>query len=88
MSKPNHTAIICVSAAGLALAWTIASELSGEKEIFAVGTSFTDCTEDVSCVSSIAELMAESFARYDAWVFIGVMGICIKSIALSSIPHN
>lgn len=81
MSKPNHTAIICVSAAGLALARTIASELSGEKEIFAVGTSFTDCTEDVSCVSSIAELMAESFARYDAWVFIGAMGICIRSIA-------
>lgn len=81
MSKPNRTAIICVSAAGLALARTIASELSGEKEIFAVGTSFTDCTEDVSCVSSIAELIAESFARYDAWVFIGAMGICIRSIA-------
>lgn len=81
MSKPNHTAIICVSAAGLALARTIASELSGEKEIFAVGANFTDCTEDVSCVSSIAELMAESFARYDAWIFIGAMGICIRSIA-------
>lgn len=81
MSTQNHTAIISVSSAGISLAQTIASEIPGETSIFTSGLSSTDPPKGVSAIPSIAALIAESFTRYDAWIFIGAMGICIRSIA-------
>lgn len=43
----------------------------------------THTGEGVRQIESIKTLLAETWAEYEAWVFIGAMGICVRSIA----PH-
>lgn len=59
-------AILPISPAGLPIAHTLARELPGS-EIFSI--------------SSVGMFIKENFVRYDAFVFIGALGICIRSIA-------
>ena len=82
MPQLDRTAIVCVSHISLSLAQTIASELSGEKKIFTIGLLPPEVSSaEVSTISSIADLVATSFSLFDAWIFIGAMGICVRSIA-------
>uniref|UniRef100_UPI0035A09B5C cobalamin biosynthesis central domain-containing protein n=1 Tax=Porphyromonas loveana TaxID=1884669 RepID=UPI0035A09B5C len=82
MPQLDRTAIVCVSHISLSLAQTIASELLGEKKIFTIGLLPTEVSSaEVSTISSIADLVATSFSLFDAWIFIGAMGICVRSIA-------
>ena len=71
------TAIIVISEAGIALAKTLEQELP-ESEIFSTGTD-TDCHS----ISNLQEAVPEIFHKFDAIIFIGAMGICIRAIA----PH-
>ena len=70
-------AIILISESSLPIARTLSNEFL-DSEIITT-TLAPDCTY----VSFYEEFMALSFHRYDAFIFIGAMGICVRTIA----PH-
>lgn len=69
------TAIILISKAGLNVAQLLLGELP-ESEIFTTQHE-SGCTH----IDSAGSFTAENFNRYDAFIFIGAMGICVRSIA-------
>lgn len=71
------TAIILISESGLPLARTLKQELP-EAEVYT-----TAQTEGTQQIDSVADFTAGSFCHFDALVFIGAMGICVRAIA----PH-
>lgn len=73
----NKIAIIISSDQGMQIARTIRQELP-EAELFAK-------REDSNCtrVDSITTFVSEQFSRYDAFIFIGALGICVRAIASS-----
>lgn len=73
----NKIAIIISSDQGMQIARTIRQELP-EAELFAK-------REDSICtrVDSITTFVSEQFSRYDAFIFIGALGICVRAIASS-----
>ena len=71
----NKIAIIISSEQGLQIARTIRQELPGT-ELFTKGEQ-ADCTG----ITSITAFVSEHFSRYDALVFIGALGICVRAIA-------
>lgn len=73
----NKIAIIISSEQGLQIARTIRQELPGT-ELFTKGEQ-ADCTG----ITSITAFVSEHFSRYDALVFIGALGICVRAIASS-----
>lgn len=69
------TAIILVSEAGLSTARLLLKELPGT-------AIFTPRREDgCTHIESAGSFTADNFNRYDAFIFIGAMGICVRSIA-------
>ncbi|NQY05698.1 MAG: precorrin-4 C(11)-methyltransferase [Flavobacteriaceae bacterium] len=44
-------------------------------------TRATEQNKDLKQIDSVIELMESSFQKYDAWFFIGALGICVRSIA-------
>ncbi len=68
-------AIILTSESSLSLALTIKSELSGA-EIYTKAE-----LKETTQISTIENFVAEAFGKVDAIIFIGAMGICIRSIA-------
>lgn len=72
------TAILFISEAGQPVAQTLGKELTGS-EIYTTTTPAEGCIR----IDSIATFMGEAFDRFDAFVFIGAMGICVRAIA----PH-
>ena len=71
------TAIILISEAGLRTAWTLLEQLpESETKVF---TTLQE--EDFNHIESVADFTAENFNRYDAFIFIGAMGICVRAIA-------
>ena len=71
----ENIAIILVSEGGLPTARLISHEL-GEAPVFTTHT-----LEGCQTIPSYAQFMAAHFREYDLFVFIGAMGICIRSIA-------
>lgn len=73
----NKIAIIISSEQGMQIARAIRQELP-EAELFAK-------REDSNCtrVDSITTFVSEQFSRYDAFIFIGALGICVRAIASS-----
>ena len=69
------TAIMLVSEAGLASALLLLKEFP-EAEIFTPRHE-DGCTH----IESTGSFTAENFNRYDTFIFIGAMGICVRSIA-------
>lgn len=69
------TAIILISEAGLKTAELLRNELS-DSEIF-TPRSEDGCTH----IPSVPDFTAGNFNRYDALIFIGAMGICVRAIA-------
>ena len=69
------TAIMLVSEAGLASARLLLKEFP-EAEIFTPRHE-DGCTH----IESTGSFTAENFNRYDTFIFIGAMGICVRSIA-------
>lgn len=75
MSK--HTvAVVAASPGGARTALRIAGEIPADLYSLAEAEGF-------ETVGALAPFMAERFARYEAWIFIGAMGICVRAIA----PH-
>ena len=71
----ENIAIILVSEGGLPTARLISHEL-GNARVFT-----THSLEGCQTFPSYAQFMAAHFREYDLFVFIGAMGICIRSIA-------
>ncbi len=71
----DKTAIILVSEAGLPLAQTIRREL-GEASIYTMHV-FEGC----ETIESYTRFMSAHFGDFEAFVFIGALGICVRSIA-------
>ena len=77
ISTRMKTAIILISEAGLRTAWTLLEQLpESETKVF---TTLQE--EDFNHIESVADFTAENFNRYDAFIFIGAMGICVRAIA-------
>lgn len=72
-----NIAIIAVSPAGHKIARVIKTEYE-HVSIFS-----THQGDEVEQIADIKAFVAERFRQFDAWVFVGAMGICIRSIA----PH-
>lgn len=69
------TAIILISETGLHIAQSLRNELSDS-------CAFTPRHEEgCTHIESIGNFTTENFNRYEAFIFIGAMGICIRSIA-------
>lgn len=73
----NKIAVIISSDQGVQIARTIRQELPGA-ELFATGER-----EGCTPVDSITTFVSEQFSRYDAFIFIGALGICVRAIASS-----
>lgn len=71
----NKIAVIIASDQGAKLALTIRQELPGAELYSAVEREH--CTP----ISSIQTFVSEQFSRFDALVFIGALGICVRAIA-------
>ncbi|WP_025663070.1 precorrin-4 C(11)-methyltransferase [Aquimarina megaterium] len=79
----EHTikvAILCFTDQGLSIAKTLQKEFYRSK-LFTTRT--VEVSKDIKQINSVTELIEDSFHNYDAWVFVGALGICVRSIA----PH-
>lgn len=76
--KQQHTiAIIAGTDRGLRLAEQIANELPGTM----VFSTRTELTASIQPIASIASFLSENYHQCQAFVFIGALGICVRSIA-------
>ena len=71
----NKIAVIIASDQGAKLALTIRQELPSAELYSAVER------EHCTTISSIQTFVSEQFSRFDALVFIGALGICVRAIA-------
>lgn len=74
----NRIAIIAVSPQSIEVAQTLRPELGQAVEIYS-----THQTSGVLEIADIKSFLAEHFTHFDAFIFVGAMGICVRSIA----PH-
>ena len=70
------TAIMIASDAGAQIAGLLRKELGQEVTVFSVKER-KECVQ----IDSIADFVARHFNDYEAFVFIGAMGICVRAIA-------
>ncbi len=78
MQVNSKVAIISFTDQGVTIAKTIQKELYRSK-VFT--TRDIEETKECKQITSVSELMEKSFHQYDAWVFVGALGICVRSIA-------
>lgn len=71
----KNIAIIAFSEKGNALAKTIKSEIS-EVEIFS-----SHKADGVNHISSASSFLTEEFNNYQSFIFVGALGICVRTIA-------
>ena len=69
-------AVLIASDAGAETAGIIRQELKEEITVFSAIER-----EGCVAVASIGEFVRECFNEYDAFVFVGAMGICVRAIA-------
>ncbi len=77
----EHTikvAILCFTDQGLSIAKTLQKEFHRSK-LFT--TRSVEITKDIKQIDAVSELIEKSFHTYDAWIFVGALGICVRSIA-------
>ena len=72
----ENVAIILVSEVGLPLAQTIRRELGASSAIYTMHT-----LEGCENISSYSGFMSDRFHDFGAFVFIGALGICVRSMA-------
>ncbi len=75
--KNKPTAILASTDRGVLLADRLCRELEGS----IVFSTRPGGASTVQPIASIADFLAASFADYDAFIFIGALGICVRSIA-------
>ena len=80
MEENQRVAILAFTDEGLKLGKTIQKEFYRSKLYTSRPTTFS---RDILALDNLTDLLATKFHRYDAWIFIGALGICVRSIA----PH-
>jgi len=75
--KNKPTAILASTDRGVLLADRLCRELEGS----IVFSTRPGGASTVQPIASIADFLAASFAEYDAFIFIGALGVCVRSIA-------
>nr|WP_302828728.1 precorrin-4 C(11)-methyltransferase [uncultured Bacteroides sp.] len=77
------TAIILVSEVSLSTAQLLLSELSEEKSETKTEIEIFTPRHEGGCthIESVSSFTSENFNRFDAFIFIGAMGICVRAIA-------
>jgi precorrin-4 C11-methyltransferase len=75
--KNKPTAILASTDRGVLLADRLYRELEGS----VVFSTRPGGAPTVQPIASIADFLASSFAEYDAFIFVGALGICVRSIA-------
>ncbi|MCR5745162.1 MAG: precorrin-4 C(11)-methyltransferase, partial [Bacteroidales bacterium] len=70
----THTAIILVSESSLSLAQRVAAE---QRSVIYTKNEITGCT----AIGPYAPFLKDHWQEFDAVVFIGALGICVRSIA-------
>ena len=78
MSEIQKVAIVAFTDKGLSLGKTIQKEFYRSK-LFT--TRETDFSKDILKIEQVADLLEKKFHAYDTWIFIGALGICVRSIA-------
>lgn len=71
-------AIVSFTQDGFGIGQTLQSEFHRSRHFT---TQSVSQTKDVKSISKVVDLMEMSFQNYDAWIFIGALGICVRSIA-------
>jgi precorrin-4 C11-methyltransferase len=71
-------AILCFTDQGLAIAKTLQNEFYRSK-LFT--TRPVEETKDCTQIKAVDALLQDAFQKYDAWIFVGALGICVRSIA-------
>ena len=71
-------AIVCFTDSGLGIAKIVQNEFYRSK-VFT--TRNVEETKEIIQIHTVADLMQSSFKKYEAWFFIGALGICVRSIA-------
>jgi precorrin-4 C11-methyltransferase len=75
--KNKLTAILASTDRGVLLADRLRRELEGS----VVFSTRSGGAPDMQPITTIADFLAASFGAYDAFIFIGALGICVRSIA-------
>jgi precorrin-4 C11-methyltransferase len=78
MSEIQKVAIVAFTDNGLSIGRTIQKEFYRSK-LFT--TRETNSSKDVLKVENVAGLLEKKFHTYDTWIFVGALGICVRSIA-------
>ncbi|WP_240315570.1 precorrin-4 C(11)-methyltransferase [Aquimarina longa] len=71
-------AILCFTDQGVSIAKVLQKEFYRSK-LFT--TRPINTSKEVKQIDSVSELVEHSFHQYDMWVFVGALGICVRSIA-------
>lgn len=71
----NKTAIIASTDKGVKLGQTIQKEF--QKSVLVSTRKFEDVTE----IKSISDFLENNFSKFDSFIFIGALGICVRSIS-------
>ena len=78
MSETQKVAIVAFTDKGLSIGRTIQKEFYRSK-LFT--TRETEFTKEVLKIEQVADLLEKKFHSYDTWIFVGALGICVRSIA-------
>ena len=76
----ERIAIIAITETGIALARSLKSLLVADG-FAGCGLFSSRVAEGVEPIESVPAFVRQSFGRYDAFIFIGSLGICVRSIA-------
>ncbi|MEN0052098.1 MAG: precorrin-4 C(11)-methyltransferase [Mucilaginibacter sp.] len=80
MLKENKVCIVSFTDSGLAIGKIIQQEFYLSK---LYTTRVTKFSKDTIKLDSVDQLLQDKFHRFDVWIFVGALGICVRSIA----PH-
>jgi precorrin-4 C11-methyltransferase len=76
--QQQKVAIVAFTNKGIAIARTIQQEFYRSKLYTSRDTAFS---KDVLKIDRVSDLMEKRFHAFDSWIFVGALGICVRSIA-------
>jgi precorrin-4 C11-methyltransferase len=78
MLKEDKVCIVTFTDSGLAIGEIIQKEFYRSKLYTTRETKFS---KDIVKLENIDQLLQDKFQRFDVWIFVGALGICVRSIA-------
>ncbi|MCX2481345.1 precorrin-4 C(11)-methyltransferase [Pedobacter sp. MC2016-15] len=78
MLKEEKIGLIAFTDSGLSIARTLQKEFQRSK---LYTTRETDFSKDVLKLENLDTLLKDNFQRFDVWIFVGALGICVRAIA-------